>query len=141
MSQKHDSNEKPQGLVAQIINARELAINIGENHGVERGMIFAILAESPIEVRDPKTDEVLDSIDREKVRVQAIEVREKITVCRTYRKKRIPGGVLYDSPAAMLTREPQEIVETLKAEDSSYPEPLSEEESFVKIGDRAVFIE
>ena len=39
-----------------------------------------------------------------------------------------------------LTSPPQQIVETLKVEDSSLPPQISEEESYVKIGDRVIQI-
>ena len=63
--------------VAAILNARELAINIGSDGGVVQGMKFAVLAESPTIVTDPMTGDELDQIDREKVRVEAIEVSPK----------------------------------------------------------------
>ena len=125
-----------QGSVAQIINARELAINIGKNHGVKKGMIFAILAPTILEIHDPESGELLDTMDREKVKVKADEVRPKITICKTYHKKYTSGGAFYLG----LMDPPREVVETLKADDESYPEPLSEEESYVKIGDRVVLV-
>jgi hypothetical protein len=81
--------------VAQILNARELVINIRESSGVKQGMKFAVLSESPTEIRDPVTNELLDTIDRVKVKVRASEVRPKVTVCKTYLVRTIPGGPLY----------------------------------------------
>lgn len=132
-----------EGLVAGILNARELVINLGEADGVCVDMKFAVLAESPLEIRDPKSGDVLDTIDREKVRVKASEVREKVTICRTYRVKSVGGGPLGRSLSgftsfADLTRPPRAVPETLSLEDSSTPPPLSEEESYVKIKDRVV---
>jgi len=83
-----------EGRVAAILNARELAINIGRKHGVCLGMKFAVLAETPLEIRDPISGEVLDAVDREKVRVETTELRERISICRTYRVRTIPGGPL-----------------------------------------------
>jgi hypothetical protein len=101
------------------------------------------LAPTPEEVLDPETGEVLDIVDRAKVLVQATEVREKITICSTYRTTKIPGGAL--STTNSLSRyffgPPQEIPETLRIEDSSLPAPLSPEESYVKIGDRVKQVE
>lgn len=102
-------------------------------------MKFAILAESPMNVLDPISGELLDTIDREKVRVEATEVRDKITICRTYRTKYIPAGPFFDEGRiGGLSSPPRREVETLKAKDKSYPEPLSPEESYVKIGDRVI---
>src|ERR1051325_2006161 len=85
------SSEPITGRVAQILNARELVINIGADAGVTKGMKFAVMSKAATEIRDPDTGEVLDTIDREKVRVRAIEVRPRITICRTYLVRTIPG--------------------------------------------------
>ena len=131
-----------QGKVAKILTEREVVINIGSAQGVKKGMRFAILAPTPEEVLDPETGEVLDVVDRTKVLVQATEVREKITICSTYRTTKVSGGAL--STAYSLGRlfdPPREIPETLRIEDSSLPAPLSPEESYVKIGDRVKQVE
>ena len=126
-----------QGKVAKILTEREVVINIGSAQGVMKGMRFAILAPTPEEILDPETGEVLDAVDRTKVLVQATEVREKITICSTYRIIKRPGGA-FSSGYYMkrLFDPPEEIPETLRIEDSSLPAPLSPEESYVKIGDR-----
>ncbi len=74
------------GLVAQIINSRELVINIGKNDGVQVYMKFAVFAETPLEIYDPETQELLDTVEREKIRVEVTHVRERIAICGTYRK-------------------------------------------------------
>jgi hypothetical protein len=132
-----------QARVAQILNARELVINIGELAGVKHGMKFAILSESPTEIRDPETNELLDTIDRVKVKVRANEVRPKVTVCKTYLVRTIPGGPLYANLGIRfgdLTKPPEKVVDTLKAVDKDLPAPLSPEESYVKINDRVIQI-
>jgi hypothetical protein len=128
-------NHLLEGKVAQIVSEREIAINIGRAHGVKRGMRFAILAATPQEVRDPDTDELLDTLDRVKVTVEATEVREKIKICSTYKTKRIPGGAFY-SFAYQMTEPPRVVPETLRVEDSELPAPLDPDQSYVKIGDR-----
>ncbi len=129
-----------EGKVASVLNERELAINIGVEHGVQEGMKFKVLAEKPTKILDPATGEILGELDREKVRVRILEVREKFSVCKTYRKRYVRGNPLYDmiSATSFMVEAPREIVETLKAEDSSLPPPLSEEESYVKKGDRVI---
>ena len=132
-------NEPLEGKVATILNERELVINIGAGDGVEPGMKFKVLSEYPTEVFDPKTSKRLDTIDREKVRVQAVEVRERISICGTYRTLHIAGGLFYDFPRMPnLYAPPREIPETLKIDDSSKLPPLPQEQSYVKIGDRVV---
>lgn len=127
-----------EGKVANLINIREIAINIGKNAGVQEGMKFKVLASKPITITDPETDEELGNIDREKVRVKATEVYDTFAICQTYRKKYI-GNTSASAIALMeaLTR-PEIKTETLKAEDSEFPPSLSEEESYVKRGDRVV---
>jgi hypothetical protein len=138
---------KVEGRVAQILNARELVINLGSKHGVTKGMKFSVLSESPMEIHDPATNELLDVIDREKVRVQASEVRERITVCRTYRTTKVGGrGGLTASLAAIegmrrLMEPEQTVVETLRVQDAQLPPPLKAEESYVKVNDRVVLLE
>lgn len=132
-----------EGRVAAILNSQELVINIGDQHGVRHGMKFAVLAESELEVRDPESGKLLDTIDREKVRVEASEVRKKISICRTYRIKKIPAGPLAKGALGImsladLSRPPREISETLSIHDSSILPPLPEEESYVKIKDRVI---
>lgn len=134
------------GRVAAILNARELVINRGSEAGVGKGMRFAVLAATPLEIKDPDTGEVLDEIDREKVRVEVGEVRPRTSICRTYIVRTVGGG-----PAAgfgvtakvfsTLFEEPRRKVETLEIKDSTLPPPLPEEESFVKVNDRVIQVE
>ncbi len=131
-----------QGKVAKILTEREVVINIGSAQGVKKGMKFAILAPTPEEILDPETGEKLDVVDRPKVTVQATEVREKITICSTYRTTTLSGGALTLSYSiARLFDPPRVVPETLRIEDSSLPAPLSPEESYVKIGDRVKQVE
>lgn len=123
-----------QGKVAGILTERELTINIGSAAGVHEGMKFKVLADTPIEVRDPQTDEKLGEVDREKVLVTASEVRENFSVCKTYRKW---GAPLPWYLGSILSRY-GERYETLKTQDSQLPTPLSEDESYVKKGDRVI---
>jgi hypothetical protein len=137
-----EPNKPIQGRVAGILNERELAINIGSNHDVQVGMRFAVLSSEETKIYDPVTSDLLGLIDREKVRVRATEVKEKFSVCRTYRTLTIEGGALYEYAATVrmlgLFEAPRSVPETLKAKGSDYLPPLSEEESYVKIGDRVI---
>jgi hypothetical protein len=140
-----NESEQITGKVASIINERELTINIGESNGVKVGMIFKVLADKPLEVFDPESNELLGVIDREKVRVKVSEVYEKFSVCRTYVTHVIGGRGIWGSSsmaaiAAAYSSEPREVVETLKAKDKTLPPPLPEEESYVKRGDSVVSV-
>jgi len=125
-----------EGKVAGILNERELTINIGLNNGVIEGMKFSILSMEPIEICDPETHEKLGIVDREKIKVIAAEVKEKFSICKTYRKWTTVGSPFANIAALMVA--PRVEHETLKVSDSSLPPPLSEEESYVKIGDRVI---
>jgi hypothetical protein len=70
------------GKVAAILNDRELVINKGKNSGVKAGMIFGILEEREIE--DPDTKEELGSVEIVKIRVKVVDVKPKMSICRTY---------------------------------------------------------
>lgn len=124
------------GLVASVLNERELAINIGANFGVRPGMIFKVLADRPVEIRDPSSNAVLGEVDREKVRVKASEVHPLFSICRTYRTRYV--GLPLAHTLAEITGPYRAVTESLKAEDSELPKPLSERESIVKRGDRVV---
>lgn len=129
-------NNLIEGKVAGILNERELTINIGLKNGVFEGMKFSILAKAAIEIYDPETHEKLGMVDREKVRVVAAEVNERFSICKTYRKWTTVGSTFANIAGLMAA--PRVEHETLKVNDSSLPPPLSEEESYVKIGDRVI---
>lgn len=133
------------GKVSGVLNERELTINIGSSHGVTEDMQFKILADKPIEVHDPDSNKVLGTLDREKVQVQATEVFEKFSICKTFRKTIVGSDAfsslqLIGAKLSSIFPPRREIPETLKAEDSAFPPPLSTEESYVKKGDRVVQI-
>jgi hypothetical protein len=139
MTTNKSSSIPIEGQVAAVLNARELAINIGSKNGVTVGMKFKVLAPNPTKIVDPVSHSFLGELDREKVRVEAIEIKELFSVCRTYKTWYVGGGPFSDMAANEdLFAKPREVVETLKADDSSRIPPLSAKESFVKIGDRVI---
>ena len=77
------------GKVAEVLNDREIAINIGTDHGVDMGMYFDVLYPESGEIIDPDTKEVLGSIERKKVRVRVTEVQKKLAVASTYRSEQV----------------------------------------------------
>lgn len=131
------AHERLEGRVAQLLNERELVINIGESDGVRVGMKFKVLSKSPVEIHDPETNTLLGKIDREKVRVKAVDVKEKFSICSTYRTHDVGGGPLYGTDPDLFAP-PRTVRETLKAEGSEYLLPLPEKDSYVKRGDRVI---
>jgi hypothetical protein len=128
-----------EGQVAEVLNARDLVINRGEENGVEEGMVFEILAPHGQDIRDPETDEVLGSVGRPKVVVKVVEVEPKLAVARTFKsRRRNVGGTDLNQQWRRLFEPPRYVTEydTLKTSERTW-EDLSEEESFVKRGDPA----
>lgn len=134
--------EPIRGKVAQALNSREIAINVGSAGGVVVGMYFDVL--EPEKIRDPDTREVLGSIDRPKVRVRVTHVQERLSVATTYRKDRVNiGGVSTSWPdlgnfsRALLPPKWITEYETLKTEERTWVD-LDEEESYVNSGDLVI---
>ena len=90
------------GKVAKILNSREVALNIGQMHGVETGMLFDILSNAGLGIVDPDTNEELGSVDLPKTRVKITHVYDNLSVASTYRTKRVRLGTslasLFDPP-------------------------------------------
>ena len=128
------------GKVARILNSRELALNIGSDHGVKVDMRFDVLDEASENIRDPDSGTVLGSVNRPKVRVKVVQVQEKISVASTYKSKRVNvggrGSLLamanYFAPPNWIRE-----YETLRTEESTW-ENLDEKDSYVATGDPVV---
>lgn len=128
-------NNLIEGNIAAILNEREVVINRGSEDGVEIGMVFKILAETPLIIKDPKSHMSLGELDREKTKVKCIEVQERFSVCTTFIQWVHAGLNSYQSPLKALM-EDRTVVDTLRYDPKEKPQPISEHESFVKIGDR-----
>lgn len=130
--------EKITGKVAEIVSDRELILNRGSDHGVEKGMYFNVLDTTTDSIKDPETGEVLGGFKRIKISVVAVEVAERITLAQTFRSKTVNLGGSGSGFSAMtnMLAEPRyvERVETLKL-DPSAAKPLGASESVVSIGD------
>ena len=126
-------SDRIRGQVAEILSNRELALNRGEEHGVEVGMRFAILNRKGADIRDPETGESLGEVEIAKTIVKVIRVQERLCVARTFKTRRVGGGIStsFFEPARTVT-------ETLRIGDRPYVEELDESESYVKRGDPAV---
>lgn len=129
------------GKVAQVLNSRELALNVGTDHGVRVGMLFDVLDPKGEDIVDPDTGDVLGSLARPKVRIKVISVQPKLAVASTYKKERINiGGVGIGSAGLAQLLSPPEYVtqyETLKTTEKTW-EDISEKDSYVKRGDPVV---
>ena len=134
--------EPIRGKVAQVLNEREVAINVGAARGVTIGMYFDVMDAPDEDIRDPDTEEVLGSIERPKIRLKITHVQEKLSVASTYRSEQVNiGGSGYDilGPFSRSLMPPNWITkyETFeKTEESSTP--FEEKDSKVKTGDSVV---
>jgi hypothetical protein len=136
------------GKVARVLNSRELALNLGSEHGVKIGMFFDILDPKGDNITDPDTGEVIGSIERAKVRVKVVSVQARLSVASTYKKERVNiggSGPLVDFGSSGLSKlflPPEYITqyETLKTQERTW-EDLSEDESYVKSGDPVVEVQ
>ena len=129
-----------EGRVAQFLSAREIVLNIGSDVGVKAGMKFAVVEDRSIEVRDPLTGEILDTIEREKIRVEAVDVRKKIAICETYRIRRITPPILRFQAEWASNFEPSEVPETFPVGEGSIPNQSPAEDRYVKVNDRVIQI-
>lgn len=131
------------GQVAEILNARELVLNLGDEQGVRPGMKFAILTD-PLVIKDPTTQEELETLVREKTRVEVKEVHKRIAICRTYRTKTVVDP--WPSAPSLEELERKLIPKMLQREEperfavenwSTGPAAASYDEQYVKVGDVA----
>ena len=73
--------EKIEGKVAKILDEYSIVINIGRNHGVVDGMVFAVFIQSDEEVKDPDSSEVLGKLEHIKEHVFVAHVQDKFSTC------------------------------------------------------------
>ena len=131
--------EPIRGKVAQVLNSREVAINVGATNGVAVGMHFDIVGRE--DIKDPDTEETLGFLDRPKVRVQVTEVKERLSVASTYQGERVNVGgkgliSLGDFSRALMPPEWVTKYDTFHTKEKT----LEEENSAVKTGDPVVQI-
>ena len=134
----HSPADPIRGKVARVLNAREVAINVGSRDGVEVGMIFKILSTKGSQITDPDTEDLLGSVELEKTRVKVIMVQERIAVASTYRSKKVNVGGTGPDYGALLFEPPkwETRVETLKIDEAiNVREELDEEDAYVYRGD------
>ena len=135
--------EPIRGKVASVLNAREIAINVGTENGVTVGMYFDVLDPHYEDIKDPDTGEVLGSIEHPKVRVKIIDAQEKLALATTYRTKRVNTGGTGEfvslGPFARALMPPNWITkyETLSKTEKT-KDVLDEKDSYVNVGDPVV---
>jgi hypothetical protein len=73
------------GVVAQIIDAKQVVLSVGEKEGVTPGMHFVIYEEGPA-ITHPETGEELERLELVKAEVEAIHVQERITLAASVQR-------------------------------------------------------
>lgn len=127
------------GKVAEVVSDRELILNKGSNDGVKEGDYFKILNPNMMGIIDPDTHEDLGGFNVIKIVVVAIQVAERVTLARTFRRKTVnvggTGGLGIGTFARAL-QEPNyvEQIERLRL-DGNAPRPLAPHDSIVSVGD------
>ena len=127
-----------QAKVAKILSIRELIINKGENDGVKVGMVFKIVAKDSLEIFDPESNKSLGFYDREKIKVKVTQVLDNMAVCSTFKEN--DDGLLVFKSRSLSSLMSKDDNPTLKAADTSIPEPLPEKDSYINIGDSAILL-
>jgi len=117
--------------VARVLNTTDLALNRGADAGVEVGMRFAILSDRGEDIRDPDTNEILDSVQIAKTLIKIVNVSPKLSVGRTFRNIESFGFASILSKGS--TR-----YETLRSDEQRVQQELDPRDSLVKTGDVAV---
>lgn len=133
------TEKKPiKGVVAKILNTRELIINRGSDNGVKAGMVFTVYDKKGENIKDPETGKLLGSIRRPKVDVRVTTVEPKLSIAQTFKSKRINvGGNATSLIGISQVFQPpkyEDVYDTLKTDEKTW-EDLDESESFVKTGD------
>ena len=135
------------GKVARVLNKREIAINIGSNHGVTVGMYFDVMSAIETDIIDPDTGKVLGTIERPKIRLKITHTQEKLSVASTYKSRLVNVGgtsarssLILDAALNFGGSLPPKWVKKYETfEDTRETEaPLDEEDSKVKTGDLVV---
>ena len=133
--------EPIRGKVARIINAREVVLNIGDDHGVRVGMSFDILTPKGFDIQDPDTGESLGTFQRAKNRVEVIQTQGRMSLASTYNDRWSVADALseafFGTRAFQTTTSRKNRFESLKAGGNAW-EDVSDEGSYVSIGDPVV---
>ena len=120
----------------QYSNAREIVVTLGEQAGVKKGRGDS---SDPLQIIDPVSKMVLDTVDRERSASAKIRVRPLV-----YDLQDIPDGQwahkLEFQRILAKNMLPDPWPETLRIDGSSELPPLSENDSYVKINDRVIMV-
>ena len=75
--------EPIRGKVAQILDSRQIVLNVGTSDQVAVGMSFKIINPKGEQIRDPESNQILGSIESPRAFVRVIEVHDRLSVATT----------------------------------------------------------
>ncbi len=75
--------EPIRGKVAQILDSRQVVLNVGSTDNVTEGMTFKIVNPKGEQIRDPDTQQILGSVESPRAFVRIIQVQENLAVATT----------------------------------------------------------
>ncbi len=79
-----------EGCVARILDEYRIVVNVGSRDNVKIGMVFAIIALSEDDIKDPASNEVLGKLENIKDYVSVVHVQDRFSTCVAREKRR--GG-------------------------------------------------
>lgn len=68
--------------IIKIIDDMSVIVNCGTNQGIKEGDLFYIRSKKTEKVVDPDTNEVLGEFNRFKAKIEAVNVLEKMCICK-----------------------------------------------------------
>ena len=72
--------EPIRGRVAQILDSKQVVLNVGSARDVDVDMIFKVINPRGEQIKDPETDLVLGSVESPKLLIRVIEVQANLSV-------------------------------------------------------------
>ena len=75
--------EPIRGKVAQILDPRQVVLNVGSSDQVAVGMSFKIINPKGEQIRDPESNQILGSVESTRAFVRVIEVQDRLSVATT----------------------------------------------------------
>ena len=71
------------GRVAQILDSRQVVLNVGSSQNVAVDMIFKVINPKGEEIRDPDTNRILGSVESPKLLIRVVQVQDHLSVATT----------------------------------------------------------
>ena len=130
-------NDVIRAKVAKVLNSREIALNVGREHGVDIDMQFDVLDSRTDQIKDPDTGEVIGALNRPKVRVKVTVVGERFSVARTFLTREVNVGGTIRAPSWNSVERWITEKETILTREETW-EDLDPSDRYVSSGDVAI---